>query len=161
MQGEKRGCLPICGRRPCKRGKEDLQEGYPCKKSTKKQIPMTGDLLKNSGKVESGFLLDALHSFREARNLAGGLAPVNSAFAGALVKHRSCSHKGGIGLGRVFFHNGKADGLHNIFNTGADRAIAGGFFQALLVALDGRSMVGQGNPSKTVFDEVFFIPSGR
>lgn len=121
--------------------------------NTKKQTPFDTQR-ESAGKIWQtaglGFLLDALHCLGETGNLAGGFFPVNGALAGALVQHGSSLYKSGFCLGGIFFRYSQTHGFDDILDAGTGGTVASRSFQALLVSLDGGSMIGQGNPSENI-----------
>lgn len=75
---------------------------------------------------------------------------MDSALGSGFVQNRRSGHKGRSGSFGVFFLHSKADSLNDAFHTSTDRTVTGGFFQTLLMALDGGFMVSQGKTSKYV-----------
>ena len=89
---------------------------------------------------------DGVDGAGQAGHLAGGLLPVDGAFAGGLGQHGGGGAQGGGGLRLVAGGNGGANGLDGVFHTGTGGAVDGGALQALLVTFDGGLMVSHDLP---------------
>ena len=87
-------------------------------------------------------LLNGIYRTRKARHLARGIFPVHR-FTGILVQHGVCGDQRSGSRFTIIILNRKADSLDHIFDTGAGGAIAHGFLQTLLMALDSGLMVSQ------------------
>lgn len=88
----------------------------------------------------------SVESLGKARNLAGGLLPMDDALGGGLIQRRSGSAQELRGGSLIISLDSGADRFHHILDAGLDGTIASSALHALLMTLDSRLVVGHDFP---------------
>ena len=88
-------------------------------------------------------LLHLIDGLGQAGNSAGGVFPMQHAFAGGFVQSGSGPDQSGFGRVGILLLNSGAHVFDHIFDSGAHGAVTGGVLQALLMPLDSGFMVSQ------------------
>lgn len=89
----------------------------------------------------------SVESLGKARNLAGGLLPMDDALGGGLIQRRGGGAQKLRSGSLIIGLDGGADRFHHILDAGLDSTIASSALHALLMTLDSRLVVGHDVPS--------------
>mgnify|MGYP000022654663 FL=1 len=88
----------------------------------------------------------SVESLGKARNLAGGLLPMDDALGGGLIQGRGGGAQELRSGSLVISLDGGANRFHHILDAGLDGTIASSALHALLMTLDSRLVVGHDFP---------------
>ena len=112
-------------------------------KKRKRNIPLPF-FTSETDVLRGGF--GSVESLGKARNLAGGLLPMDDALGGGLIQRRGGGAQELRSGSLIISLDGGANRFHHILDAGLDGTIASSALHALLMTLDSRLVVGHDFP---------------